>query len=308
MTLPRQVVPGRDLLCTRRVTQRCYLLRPDPEVEQIYCYCLAEAAARFKITLYGWIAMGNHEHLLLRDNLGNVPEFLAHFHKMVAKALNRFRGRHENLWSSEQPNIVHLVELDDVLAKLTYLLANPVAGHLVDRATDWPGASSLRQNLSGRTVTIKRPRGYFRDNGPMPDVVTLRAERLEGYGHLTQQEWHDKIAEAVRLEEEEARRERAAKRIGVLGRKAVLQVNPTDQPSTIAPRGRLRPHLACRNPERRAHELGALRGFRAAYRSARQRWCTGNRDALFPIGTYGMLRFGVRCATADPPALTPPLS
>src|SRR6186713_2576999 len=88
VTAPRQVVPGRTYLLTRRCTQRQYLLRPDRQVVRIYLYCLGEAAARFGITLHAWCVMSNHEHLLVRDDRGNFPEFLAHWHKMLAKALN----------------------------------------------------------------------------------------------------------------------------------------------------------------------------------------------------------------------------
>ncbi|MBN9166023.1 MAG: transposase, partial [Myxococcales bacterium] len=84
MTLARQVVAGRTYLISRRCTQRQFLLRPDPMTEQIYLYCLGEAAQRYEITLHGFIAMSNHQHLLVRDNHANFPAFLAHLHKMLS--------------------------------------------------------------------------------------------------------------------------------------------------------------------------------------------------------------------------------
>src|SRR4051794_23348569 len=81
MTLARQVVAGRTYLISRRCTQRQFLLRPEGMVEQIYLYCLGEAAQRYGITVHGFIAMSNHQHLLVRDNQANFPEFLAHLHK-----------------------------------------------------------------------------------------------------------------------------------------------------------------------------------------------------------------------------------
>ena len=75
MTIARQVVAGRTYLISRRCTQRQLLLRPDGTVEQIYLYCLGEAAQRYDVTLHGFIAMSNHEHLLVRDNHGNFPSF-----------------------------------------------------------------------------------------------------------------------------------------------------------------------------------------------------------------------------------------
>ena len=88
MTQPRQIVADRTYLMSRRCTQRQFLLRPVKAVEQIYLYCLAEAAERFDITLHAWVAMSNHQHVIFRDNRANYPAFLAHLNKMLAKALN----------------------------------------------------------------------------------------------------------------------------------------------------------------------------------------------------------------------------
>lgn len=286
MTVARQVVAGRTYLISRRCTQRQLLLRPEASVEQIYVYCVGEAAQRYDITLHGFLAMSNHQHLLVRDNLGNFPDFLAHLHKMIAKAVNALRGRWENLWATEQPSAVHLVEAGDRFDKLVYLLANPVADHLVDRVSDWPGASSLGMHLSGRSRTVGRPRGFFRSNGPMPDEVTLRIERPEGFEALSEEEWVAKLESAVRRAEERARDERKAAGRGVLGRKAVLRAVPTDSPRTVEPRRQLRPHVACLDKARRIEALRALGGFRAARRSALLRHLAGERDVVFPHGTY----------------------
>src|SRR5262249_37556995 len=150
-------------------------------------------------------------------------------------------------WATEQPNAVYLVESEDRLAKLVYLLANPVADHLVDRISDWPGASSLGLSLSGRIQMVRRPRGFFRCDGPMPEEGTLRVERPGGFEALSDAEWVAKLREAVGSEEERARKERLASGRGVLGRKAILRAEPTESPKTVEPRRKLRPHLACLN-------------------------------------------------------------
>ena len=291
MTLARQVLPGRTYLLSRRCTQRQYLLRPDAFIEEAYLYCLGEAASRFTITLHGWIVMSNHQHLLVRDNRGNFPEFLAHFHKMVAKVVNAYRGRWENLWATEQPSAVYLVTAEDAFRKLVYLLANPVSDHLIERVGDWPGASSYGLHLGSRAKTVKRPRLFFRTDGAMPEEVTLKPERLEGYEEMSEEEWRGKIAKAVQAVEEQARQERARTGRGVVGRKQVLKMSPTDSPRTQEPRGKLRPQVACGNREQRIRELAVLRGFRVAHREARQRFERGERGVEFPSGTYWMLRF-----------------
>jgi REP element-mobilizing transposase RayT len=292
------VIAGRTYLISRRCTQRQYLLRPDPRVEQIYLYCLGEAAERFGVTLHAWIAMSNHQHLVIRDNRGNFPDFLAHLHKMIAKALNAHWGRWENFWATEQPNAVYLVESADRLDKLVYLLANPVIDHLVERVADWPGASSLRLTLTNGTRTVRRPRGFFRDDGPMPDEVTLRAQRPAGFEALEAKEWRDRISSELRKAEQAAAAQRGQNKTRVLGRKNVLRASHTDRPSTVEPRRGLRPCVACQSVERRKHELGVLMSFRRAYRQARVRWIAGHRRVVFPCGTFRLRTFRVRCARA----------
>jgi REP element-mobilizing transposase RayT len=296
MTIARKVVPGTTYLISRRCTQRQHLLRPEPMVEQIYLYCLGDAAERYDITLHGFVAMSNHQHLVVRDNHGNFPEFLAHFHKMVAKAVNALRGRWENLWATEQPSAVHLVEAGDRFDKLVYLLANPVADHLVDRLSDWPGASSYGMT----TRTVRRPRVFFRENGNMPDAVTLRIERPEGFEDLSEDEWVAKLGDALRRAEESARDERRASGRGVLGRKAILRAEPTDSPQTTEPRRGLRPQIACLNRERRIAALRALLDFRAERRAALLRFLDGERDVVFPHGTY---RVRILILAAPPPVV-----
>ncbi len=296
MTAPRQIIPGRTYLLSRRCTQRMFLLRPDRRVDEIFLYCVGEAAARFGITLHAWIAMSNHQHLVVRDNLGNLPAFLAHLNKMLAKALNAHWGRSENLWATEQPSAVHLIRACDRFDKLIYLLANPVNDHLVEHAADWPGATSLGAVLSGRSITVKRPRGFFREDGPMPEEITLRAERPEGFEDISPEEWSAKVSEAIAVAERVARDERNRKKTRVLGRKAVLRARCTDTPTSVEPRRGLRPTLACKDVHTRIRALEALRAFRAAYRDAFKRWVARVKEVVFPAGTYRLMLFGVTCA------------
>jgi hypothetical protein len=287
---------------TRRCSQRALLLVPHEIVTRIYEYCLAEAARRFGITLLGWLAMSNHQHVLLRDNHGNYPEFLAHFNKMTAKALNAHWRRRENLWSSEPPSVVYVVEARDRLDKLVYLLANPVASHLVERASEWPGASSYELHLRGGAKRVKRP-SFFRDDGPMPEEVELRVERPDGFEDLSEDEWVAMLMSGVRAAERGARDERVRRNIGVLGREAILAAKHTDLPQSLEPPSTLRPAIACKNVERRIGELRALVQFRAAYRIALDRWRAGEREAVFPTGTYRMVVFAsVRHGPSPDPA------
>src|SRR5206468_7809297 len=113
-------------MITRRCTQRQLLMRPDPETNNAFIYCLAEAASRHNIQVVFTIANSNHHHTGIFDRYGNYPEFIERFHKLFAKCQNALRGRSENFWSSEQTSVVRLVDGNDVLDKMIYALTNPV--------------------------------------------------------------------------------------------------------------------------------------------------------------------------------------
>jgi hypothetical protein len=296
--LARPVVAGRTYLLSRRVTQRTFLLRPEAAIIAIYQYLLALAAYRYGIVIHGWITMSNHHHVVFTDVEGNFPEFLTYLHAFMAKCVNRLRGRRENLWATEQPNVVWLVDPEDRFRKLVYLLANPVADGLVDRISDWPGASSLGASLHGTVLRMRRPRGFFRKEGKLPEYIELKAEPLPGYEHLSPKEWTTKLGDTLREVEDSARAARLAAKRRVLGRAAVLEMDPFGSPSTPEARGGLRPFIACANRERRKIELDALDAFHAAYVIAREAWRKRVAGTLFPFATYKMLRLGASAHAA----------
>ncbi len=168
--LPREILPGRFYMVTRRCTQREFILRPDDETNNAFLYILADAAARFGIDVLGTCVEDNHHHTVCYDRTGRIVEFYEHLHKFVAKAQNALRGRWENLWSSEPPSLVQLVDPADVLDKLVYALTNPVKDGLVERVHHWPGVNTLSALLTKRTLTAHRPRHFFRADGVMPET------------------------------------------------------------------------------------------------------------------------------------------
>ena len=177
MTLPREVRPGRSYFMTRRCTQRQFLLRPDPKTNQALLYCLGVAVERYDMELYWLGTLSNHYHDGVGDPLGPYPEFIAYFHRLVAKVLNARWGRWENFWASEQTSVIELLSPEDSFHKMIYSLVNPVQADVVDKVVYWPGASTLIAQLCGRPMKIKRPSWFFRPDGDMPEEVTLRITR-----------------------------------------------------------------------------------------------------------------------------------
>jgi REP element-mobilizing transposase RayT len=286
--LPRQVLPRQFYMITRRCTQRQFLLRPDKATNNGFLYCLIDAALRCEIDVVLPCAMSNHYHVVIYDRAGRYPEFIEHFHKLLARSQNALRGRWENLWSSEQTCVVRLVGRDAVIDKLVYAATNPVLDHLVDRVHHWPGVNGLPALLAGRPLRATRPLHFFRSNGPKPEVLEMSLTIPSELGPAAEvlSELHERV---LAVEHEGAlERQRSGRR--VLGRRGVLAQSWRGQPATVEQRRNLRPRVATRNKWARVEALVRDRSFAMEYAAARERWREG-LAVLFPSGTYWLQRF-----------------
>ncbi len=300
MTLPREVVPGRDYMITRRCSERRFFLRPDTTTNNAFIYCLALAAKRAGVEIYFSVAMANHHHTAIHDPNGNFPLFTECFHGLLARCQNAHLGHFEGFWSAEPTSVVRLLEPNDVLDKMAYAYANPAVADLVDTVEDWPGVTTFAACLADGELTASRPTHFFREGGHMPDTVTLTIRRPRGFENLSREEWAVRVRKDVEAREHEARQERASKGIRVLGRAHVLAQNPFTCPKSRAPRFNMNPRLAAKSKWGRAEILLRNRGFQEKYRDAIRRHFAGVANVLFPFGTYWMRRFGkVLCESED---------
>jgi REP element-mobilizing transposase RayT len=286
--LPRQVLPRQFYLITRRCTQREFLLRPDTATNNAFLYCLISAALRCEVEVLLPCAMSNHYHVVIYDRLGRYPEFIEHFHKLVARSQNALRGRWENFWATEQTCVVKLVGRDAVIDKLVYAATNPVLDDLVDRVYHWPGVNGFGALVGGRTLHATRPLHFFRRDGAMPEELEMRVTIPPELGCAA--DVVSELRERVRAVEDEraAERQRTGRR--VLGRRAVLAQSWRGRPTNCEPRRNLRPQVASRSLWARLEALLRNRAFAAEYADARERWRTGV-SAVFPPGTYWLQRF-----------------
>jgi REP element-mobilizing transposase RayT len=300
MSLPREVVPGRDYMITRRCSERRFFLRPDPAANNAFIYCLALAVQRSKVEINFCEAMANHHHTGIHDPEGNFPVFIEHFHGLLARCQNAHLGRSENFWSSEPTSVVRLLEPQDVLDKMAYAYANPPVSDLVETADEWPGVSTLQATLTDGELTATRPAHFFRADGDMPKTVTLKIHRPRAFVQLSQEEWAAKVRDLVQGREAEAHQRRVREGKKVLGVTRILAQNPLARPKSHTPRFKLSPRLAAKSKWARIEALLRNRGFQERYHDAIRRHLAGIANVLFPLGTYWMKKFGmVACEMAD---------
>lgn len=263
------------------------MLRPDPETNNAFIYCLAIAAKRYGVTVLDFIQMSNHLHGVVFDRYGNLPEFTRHFHSLLAKCINCIRGRSQNVFSTDQVNIVVLEDTEAIVDKLCYVATNAVKDHLVETADKWPGACGHRALVEGRVLRAIRPKHFFAANGSMQDIVTLELTIPDDLGDA--RAILQEVVRRVIQRERDAARERAASGRKVTGRNAILRQSWRESPVSRLPRRGLRPTFAGR---RWARVEAAQRNyfFVASYRLARAAFLAGS-PIRFPAGTYWMHRY-----------------
>ena len=285
MSYPRQVLPGATYLVTRRCTQRQFLIRPSEQTNGILLYCLAGAAALYGIEVHAYCFLSNHYHLVVTDPMARLPEFMRYLNEHVARALNASLGRWESLWAPGSYSAVRLVAAEDVIAKIAYTLANPVAAGLVERAEHWPGVWSHPRELDGPSRVVLRPEGgFFRPRGPAPEVCELRLTRPPGFADRAT--YVDAARQELRAHENAAVLAMRARGGAFLGRRGILVQSVTEAPATVEPRRGLSPRIAARDRWKRIEALLRLRDFIEAYRAARDAMRAGLASVLFPLGTY----------------------
>jgi putative transposase len=175
---------------------------------------------------------------------------------------------------------------------MAYTLANPVKARLVDRATDWEGASSVDM-VFGRARRISRPKKFFRKS--MPDEVELVLTRPKGFRDLSDAEVRELVREDVaRREAEHAREGRA------MGMKRVRAQDWRSSPETVEEPGQLRPTVAG-SKWAKVEALRRSKDWLRAYYGALADFVAGRRDVEFPPGTWQMCaRLRCRIAGAAP--------
>jgi len=237
--------------------------------------------------------LSTHEHLVLTDTLGNLPDFLQEFHRVTALAMKVYRKWEGPVWDSERPSMVVLKTPQAIVEKIAYVMANPTAVGAVRYAEQWPGLVTRGKDLGKAVWTAKRPEVFFDpSNDRWPEQATLCLQmpaNLENF-------FSDPVAlikeESQRLQQQ-ARQELEAKGRHFLGAERVLKISPYQRATSWEEIRSLNPTFAVGRGQSEARKLAikALKAFRRAYRAALDLWRGGERTAAFPPGTWWMATF-----------------
>ncbi|UJR86568.1 transposase [Sandaracinus amylolyticus] len=293
MTQPRLIEPGAVYLVTRRTVRRHHLFAPGPRMNRIFLYTLAVAAQRSGVQVHAAVLMSTHEHLVVSDPEGRLPEFLHYLHRHVALATKVLRKWDGAVWDHETTSVVELRTPHAVIEKLAYAIANPVAAALVPRARDWPGVTTRPHEIGTATWRIERPAEYFApDDGRWPPHVELRLEMPRAARELGMRddELRDLVAHELGALESAARAKVRETGGTFLGADRCAKLSPFRRARSFESIRSLNPTFAVGrgNHDALRDSYDRVRAFRAEYRHARRSWRAGRRDVPFPAGTWLM--------------------
>lgn len=295
------------LTVSRRTVQRFFLLRPDAsgEMQNAIWYCAGLAAQEHGIELHALTGMANHVHYSMTDPHGRAPEFYADFHRNLAAATKALRDWDEEVFNKSSTAGLEICTPEAFIEDLAYLIGNPSAAGVVKRPEDYPGVIVLPKQLGRlRLVVIKPKLPYFRSSRWPPTVeivLTLPQWVVDHYGG------EDEVRRAVKEELEELlseiHRERRAEGKGYLGAKRAVKISHDVRSTKPEERGRINPLFKVGRGQvalARA-KLREIRGWYARYDDCRERWTAGDREVVWPSGTWWMRVFHRAPCESDPP-------
>jgi len=243
------------------------------------------AAQKTGVHLHCACVLSNHWHAIVSDPDTRIAEFYGWVHKYVAKAVNCSMGRWENLWSCDKTSVIPLESPEDVLDKITYCLCNPVNAHLIARAKNWKGVWLYRKSHS---QTVARPKTYFQSDGTMPEKVELMIHQPTSHDNMSTVEYENMIAAEITDREQQIADDMRTAGQQFMGMDAILRQSHNDKPKSFEQKRSINPKFAAKDKWLRISAIKRYRQFLSNYWEALKLWKEGNRDVLFPAGTYAL--------------------
>jgi REP element-mobilizing transposase RayT len=297
----RQVLPGTTRLVTRRALERRFFLKPSAAVNQLVKYLLAVASAKYDVRLIAAYIGSNHYHVEVDDRHGRYPLFAQYLDGLLARALNCHRKRTDRVWDVQPVNAPELADPEAALDRAAYALSNPVKDGLVEHGREWPGFRSSPQACTRPPEVVKRPNFFFdqTERGKMPKTARLEFHVPREFEHLGPKGWAALLSKRVAEHEERARDQHRAAGRSFLGARGVKKQSWNDHAKRHEKRGPghvLHPIVIARADAVRLAVIIRHKTFEREHAAALKALLEGDRDAVFPYGTYqARVRYGARC-------------
>jgi len=269
----------------------------NPKLEGAILGYAGRYSTRYEIKLYALAIEGNHIQKVATFPKANRAHFMRDFNSSVARAVPRYQANYPGgpLWARRY-STEYLPGDEDLEDLFFYTVLQPVNDGLVDDIKDYPGYNCFEDAVTGteRLYPVVKWKEYHDAKRWNPDVTiedyteycVLKYERLPGYEHLSQKEYELQMREKLAERTKEVLQKRKGKpSFGVENLKAVKPGSRPHKTKTSGPRDH-RPRVLSRNPKRRAEGKKWYFQIHSEYKVASKRYRNGEKDVVFPEGTY----------------------
>jgi hypothetical protein len=297
MSRPIRYVPETKTLleATTRTLQGRLLLRPSAALNEIILGILGRAQQVYQVQICGFSFLSNHFHILLVvDHAKQLADFMGYINSNIAREAGRLNRWREKFWSRRYRAIVVSQEEGAQRERLKYVLAHGTKEGLVDHPREWPGVHAIRalvedEPLEGywfdRTQEYAaRRRGKEHERLEFATHYSVTLSPLPCWAHLSPEQQRARVIDVVHEIEDEANRRREETGKTSPGPDAIRRQNPHEQPQRSKKSPAPLFHAVRLRVKKELYT--AYAGFLAAFREAAEKWRSGDRTVVFPIGCY----------------------
>jgi REP element-mobilizing transposase RayT len=281
---------------TCRTIQSRFLLTPSAELNEIILGVLGRAQRLYPVGICGYVFLSTHYHLLLDvADAQQLSSFMGYFNSNLAREVARHTGWTDKIWARRYQAIPVSEETGAQVSRLSYVLAHGTKEGLTEKPEQWPGVHCVRPLLAGESSVegawfdrtnehCARLRGETFEPREFVEIETVRLSPLPCWKQMTPETYRNRVADLVRVIEQQAREQREATGVAPLGIKAILAQKPFDRPTH--PKKSPAPLFHAFTKATRKALWEAYGWFVAAFQEAAEKLRSGDRAARFPIGSF----------------------
>ncbi len=287
--------PSTLVSITCRTVQGRFLFKPGPGFNLLFLGILGRVQRQHHLILNAVSVLSNHLHILaVPESARQLASFMRDFKSKLAREVNRLTGWSGPVFERRYEMTVVTDEDRAQIERLSYVLAQSVKENLVERVREWPGVHSAAALIDGTPLTgtwFDRTREYAARNQRQEITPRQFAEEesvilspIPCWAHLPPEVYRERIADLVEEIESEAAHSRSRKGISVLGVDAILEQDPQHRPESLACSPAPLIHAATQAARKAFYD--AYSWFVSAFRKAAEKLRQGDRNAVFPVGSF----------------------
>lgn len=287
-----------SFLTTRSRNSELWFIN-NPELEKAILGYVAKFTKRYSVKLYAMAIEGNHMQAPADFPKLNRAHFMRDLNSCVARAVPRYAPKYQGgrFWGRRYSQ-EFVPGVEDVKEQFFYTVLQPVKDGLVEKISDYPGYNCFHDAAWGvkREYKVCHWAEYNAAKRHNPsvgikdfiEVVTLEYARIPGYEDMPQKDYAHMLEKELEERRSAIVRERLKNGLGFVGRSGLLKAKPGSLPKNTkrSDINTHRPRVLSICNERRARCRAWYFDIYTRYKAASKEYRNGNRDVVFPEGTY----------------------